>query len=229
MKRTSIGTRSHKPVLASLSLTPGCVNCTTKDGSITFYATQLLVSSLAETFGSVGSQVLGKISNIQLRRKYFIPISFLRLFYKYLLDADFSVCAGNWMWVSSSAFEQVLNCSVCINPTQFGQRVEPLGDYVRRHIPELSNMPVEYIYEPWKAPPEVQEKAGCIIGKDYPAPIVDHKTVSRSNCQRMNAIKENLMKHLNKVSDEIFGPFFFFHPYFWQMAYLTNYRTVTSI
>ena len=29
------------------------------------------------------------------------------MFLHYLLDADWAVCAGNWMWVSSSAFEQV--------------------------------------------------------------------------------------------------------------------------
>ncbi len=31
----------------------------------------------------------------------------LQLFLKHLLDADWSVCAGNWMWISSSAFEDV--------------------------------------------------------------------------------------------------------------------------
>ena len=31
----------------------------------------------------------------------------VKLFLHYLLDADWAVCAGNWMWVSSSAFEQV--------------------------------------------------------------------------------------------------------------------------
>jgi hypothetical protein len=31
-------------------------------------------------------------------------------------------------------------------------------------------MPKEYIYEPWTAPLSVQEKARCIVGKDYPKP-----------------------------------------------------------
>lgn len=31
-------------------------------------------------------------------------------------------------------------------------------------------MPKEYIYEPWTAPPSIQAKAKCIIGKDYPKP-----------------------------------------------------------
>ena len=40
----------------------------------------------------------------------------------------------------------------------------------------MQDMPEKYIYEPWKAPEEVQRKANCIIGKDYPHPLVDHAT-----------------------------------------------------
>ena len=42
-------------------------------------------------------------------------------------------------------------------------------------------MPDKYIYEPWKAPLAVQKAAGCVIGKDYPHPIVDHQTVRKRN------------------------------------------------
>ncbi len=31
----------------------------------------------------------------------------LQFFLQYLIDADWAVCAGNWMWISSSAFEEV--------------------------------------------------------------------------------------------------------------------------
>jgi hypothetical protein len=55
----------------------------------------------------------------------------LQTFDKYLVDADWSVCAGNWMWVSSSAFEKVLQCPRCICPVRYGQRMDPKGDYVR--------------------------------------------------------------------------------------------------
>lgn len=54
-----------------------------------------------------------------------------QVFYKYLIDADWSVSAGNWMWVSSSAFERRLDCSVCICPVEYGRRIEPTGDYIR--------------------------------------------------------------------------------------------------
>ena len=66
--------------------------------------------------------------------------------------------------ISSSAFEDVLSCTTCIDPGTFGRRADPWGDYVRVYIPELKEYPVEYLYEPWTAPKDVQEKAGCIIG-----------------------------------------------------------------
>nr|CAD7443749.1 unnamed protein product [Timema bartmani] len=117
----------------------------------------------------------------------------LKHFLYYLLDADWSVCAGNWMWVSSSAFEQLLDCSHCVCPVSYGRRLDPDGEYVRRYIPELRNFPVEYLYEPWKAPLEVQKKAGCIIGQRYPERIVDHSKASHKNRQYMEAIRTSMM------------------------------------
>nr|AWY10935.1 photoreceptive cryptochrome [Hermissenda crassicornis] len=113
----------------------------------------------------------------------------LEVFDRYLLDADWSVCAGNWMWVSSSAFEKVLQCSRCICPVRYGRRMDPNGDYIRRYVPELKNIPLTYLYEPWKAPIAVQEGANCIIGTDYPPPIVDHRAASRDCKQKMEIIK----------------------------------------
>ena len=60
-------------------------------------------------------------------------------------------------------------------------------------MPELSNYPVEYIYEPWKAPAEVQKKAGCVVGVDYPAPIVEHYSISRHNARKMEELKSKLL------------------------------------
>ena len=59
------------------------------------------------------------------------------------------------------------------------------GAYVRRWLPQLKNFPSKYIYEPWLCPIVDQKKAGCIIGIDYPKPIVEHDTVSKANMGRM--------------------------------------------
>lgn len=55
-------------------------------------------------------------------------------FLKYLLDADFPVCSGNWIWVSSSTFEQLLDCPLCVCPVSYGLRLDPSGEYIKYEI-----------------------------------------------------------------------------------------------
>ena len=105
----------------------------------------------------------------------------LRVFQEYLLDADWSVNAGNWMWVSSSAFEKFLDTSDIISPVNYGRMFEPTGEYIRRYVPELRGMPTEYIFSPWEAPLSVQREAGCVVGEHYPCRMVNHEVASRHN------------------------------------------------
>nr|XP_025121948.1 cryptochrome-2 isoform X3 [Bubalus bubalis] len=53
----------------------------------------------------------------------------VRVFDELLLDADFSVNAGSWMWLSCSAFFQQFFHCYC--PVGFGRRTDPSGDYIR--------------------------------------------------------------------------------------------------
>ncbi len=61
---------------------------------------------------------------------------------------------------------------------------------MRHFLPQLRTMPSKYIYEPWTAPLEVQRKCGCILGKDYPYPVVDHYVVMKDNMDKMKAAYE---------------------------------------
>ncbi|RUS76899.1 hypothetical protein EGW08_015338 [Elysia chlorotica] len=106
-------------------------------------------------------------------------------FEKLLLDADWSLNAGNWMWLSASAFfHQYFRV---YSPVAFGKKTDPNGDFIRKYIPVLKKFPAKFIFEPWKAPASMQQAAGCIIGKDYPKPIVDHDVVRQKNIQKMAA------------------------------------------
>ena len=49
----------------------------------------------------------------------------------------------------------------------------------------MKKYPPKYIYEPWTAPVSIQKTAGCVIGKDYPRPIVDDKEVVKINIAQM--------------------------------------------
>lgn len=108
-----------------------------------------------------------------------------KVFEELLLDADWSLNAGNWQWLSASTFfHQYFRV---YSPVAFGKKTDKYGDYIKKYLPVLRKFPAEYIYEPWKAPRSIQERAGCIVGKDYPRPIVEHEVVHKKNIQRMKA------------------------------------------
>ena len=73
-------------------------------------------------------------------------------------------------------------------------------------MPQLKKMPTEYVYTPWKAPIEVQKEAGCVIGVDYPAPIVDHKEVTKRNKNTMEELQAVLMKKCNMEQPQHIKP-----------------------
>uniref|UniRef100_A0A663LS62 Cryptochrome-1 n=1 Tax=Athene cunicularia TaxID=194338 RepID=A0A663LS62_ATHCN len=117
----------------------------------------------------------------------------MKVFEELLLDADWSVNAGSWMWLScSSFFQQFFHC-YC--PVGFGRRTDPNGDYIRRYLPVLRGFPAKYIYDPWNAPESIQKAAKCIIGVNYPKPMVNHAEASRLNIERMKQIYQQLSRY----------------------------------
>jgi cryptochrome len=105
------------------------------------------------------------------------------IFEKYLLDADYSINNFQWHWLSCSAFfRQYFRC---YGPTTFYKKIDSNGEYIRKHLPLLHQFPDQYIYAPWEAPKHVQEASGCMVGKDYPKPMVDHIIASKDNMLKM--------------------------------------------
>ena len=93
-------------------------------------------------------------------------------FWDTLVDADLANNAVNWQWVAgcgadASPFFRIFN------PVLQGRKFDPHGDYVRHFIPELVRLEDRHIHAPWEAPPDILAKAGIVLDKDYPRPIVD--------------------------------------------------------
>ncbi|KAA8497133.1 (6-4)DNA photolyase [Porphyridium purpureum] len=105
------------------------------------------------------------------------------VFEKHLIDADWSLNAANWMWLSCSAFfHQYFRV---YSPSAFPKKYSHVAAFIRKYVPELRAMPDAYLLEPWKAPEKVQREAGCLIGKHYPSRVVIHEDISKENIQRM--------------------------------------------
>jgi deoxyribodipyrimidine photo-lyase len=94
-------------------------------------------------------------------------------FMQHLLDGDPAQNNGGWQWTAGTGTDAAPYFRV-FNPAVQSNKFDPHGVYIRRWVPELEAVPDKYIHAPWNMPTDVQKKIGCIIGKDYPAPIVDH-------------------------------------------------------
>lgn len=95
-------------------------------------------------------------------------------FWDCLLDADLANNAASWQWIGGCGADAAPYFRI-FNPVTQGQKFDPDGAYIRRFVPELSDMPDKYLNCPWEAGDEVLRKAGVELGKDYPRPIVDLK------------------------------------------------------
>lgn len=61
------------------------------------------------------------------------------------------------------------------SPTKQAKDHDPEGIFIRQWCPELARVPLHHLMEPWKMPALAQQEASCVIGHDYPAPLVDEK------------------------------------------------------
>jgi len=96
-----------------------------------------------------------------------------RWFMQHLVDGDPASNNGGWQWTAGVGTDAAPYFRV-FNPVLQGEKFDPGGNYVRRWVPELADVPDKFIHKPWEMPMDVQRASGCLIGRDYPAPIVNH-------------------------------------------------------
>ncbi len=96
-------------------------------------------------------------------------------FARYLLDFDLAANNGGWQWCASTGCDAQPYFRI-FNPVLQSARFDPDGIFIREHCPELRGFSNKRIGWPADADLFEQAAAGCVIGQDYPAPIVDHAT-----------------------------------------------------
>ena len=104
-----------------------------------------------------------------------------RHFMAHLVDGDLASNQHGWQWAAGSGTDAAPYFRV-FNPVTQGERFDPQGDYVRRWVPELADVPGldgKKVHQPWKldTPPAA-----------YPGPIVDHKAERQVALDRFGAL-----------------------------------------
>lgn len=87
-----------------------------------------------------------------------------------LLDYDLAANNGGWQWCASTGCDAQPYFRI-FNPITQSERFDPNGDFIRKYVPELRDIPNKWIHAPWLMPNKSEAAY-----PPYPNPIVDHGT-----------------------------------------------------
>jgi len=100
-----------------------------------------------------------------------------KFFMEHLIDGDFSSNNGGWQWSSSTGTDSAPYFRI-FNPITQSQNFDPNGEFIKKFIPELKDVPAAQIHQP---------KDDLFSSADYPAPILDLK---ESRLRAIQAFKD---------------------------------------
>jgi deoxyribodipyrimidine photo-lyase len=106
----------------------------------------------------------------------------------------------HWPQVQMQSGVTGINIPRIYNPVKQSRDQDPAGAFIRRWVPELAGVPDAWVHTPWLMPAAVQRKAGCVTGRDYPGPVVDHEQAAREARARLIAWRRRPgMSELNRA------------------------------
>ncbi|MEO8186721.1 MAG: deoxyribodipyrimidine photo-lyase [Burkholderiaceae bacterium] len=113
-----------------------------------------------------------------------------RYFARQLNDYDLAANNGGWQWAASTGCDAQPYFRI-FNPLTQSEKFDPEGRFIRCYVPQLANFIAKEIHVPWLVSVERQKEAGCIIGRDYAKPIVDHAEARKKTLERFSAVRRS--------------------------------------
>ena len=104
-------------------------------------------------------------------------------FSEHLNDFDLSANNGGWQWSASTGCDAQPWFRI-FNPITQSEKFDSEGSFIKRYCPELKDIPPSKIHAPWLLSALEQQQYHCVIGHDYPAPIIDHKIAREKTLAR---------------------------------------------
>jgi deoxyribodipyrimidine photo-lyase len=111
-----------------------------------------------------------------------------RYFAQQLNDYELSSNNGGWQWAASTGCDAQPWFRI-FNPVTQSKRFDPDGAFIRGWLPQLARLEGAAIHAPWLAKPAQLERAGLVLGRDYPHPIVDHEQARTQTLARFGVLK----------------------------------------
>ena len=111
-------------------------------------------------------------------------------FWDTLVDADLANNSASWQWVAGCGADAAPYFRI-FNPSLQGAKFDPDGTYVRRWVPELAKLPNGLLHSPWDARPIDLADAGVSLGRNYPAPIIDHAAARQRALEAFKSLKKD--------------------------------------
>jgi deoxyribodipyrimidine photo-lyase len=102
-----------------------------------------------------------------------------RHFMRWLIDGDSAVNNGNWQWAAGTGTDAQPYFRI-FNPVEQSRKYDPTGEYIRRWVRELADVPTRFIHAPWLMPSPPAS---------YPRPIVDHALAREHTLSVFKALK----------------------------------------
>jgi deoxyribodipyrimidine photo-lyase len=90
----------------------------------------------------------------------------------------------HWSQMQMQSGTTGMNSLRIYNPVKQGREQDPAGTFTRRWVPELRDVPDAFLHEPWR-----WEGAGQLLGRGYPAPLVDPLAAARAARQAVWAVR----------------------------------------
>lgn len=95
----------------------------------------------------------------------------------------------HWSQVQMQSGTTGINSIRVYSPIKQVSDQDPEGVFIKKWVPELANVPAQYLAQPEEMPRMEQEFCGCVNGRDYPAPIVNHKEAYRHAQEKIRAVR----------------------------------------
>ena len=119
-----------------------------------------------------------------------------RYFATHLIDFDLSANNGGWQWAASTGCDAQPWFRI-FNPITQSEKFDAAGKFIRKYVPELATCDDKEIHAPWLIAPLRQQSIGVVMGKNYPAPVVEHPV---QRALALDLYKSATANHTNKLS-----------------------------